>query len=63
MADEFAQDTKFDKLPEKKKETKEEFNFNNYNKKSDYFYTMFTHQIKNQNQNLINLKILKKNNL
>jgi hypothetical protein len=33
MADEFAQDTKFDKLPEKKKETKEEFNFNNYNKK------------------------------
>jgi hypothetical protein len=33
MADEFAQDTKFDKLPEKKKETKEEFNFNNYDKK------------------------------
>ena len=38
-------------------------NINSYNKKSDYFYTMFTHQIKNQNQNLINLKILKKNNL
>lgn len=38
-------------------------NINSYNKKSDYFYTMFKHQIKNQNQNLINLKILKKNNL
>ena len=33
MADEFAQDTKFNKLPEKKKETKEDFNFNNYDKK------------------------------
>ena len=33
MADEFAQDTKFNKLPEKKKETKEDFSFKNYDKK------------------------------
>ena len=33
MADEFAKDTNFAKLPEKKKETKEEFNFGDYNKK------------------------------
>ena len=33
MADEFAQDTKFDKLPEKKKEPKENFSFDDYTKK------------------------------
>jgi hypothetical protein len=33
MADEFAEKTNFAKLPEKKKETKEEFNFGDYNKK------------------------------
>jgi hypothetical protein len=33
MADEFAQDTKFDKLPEKKKESKENFSFDDYTKK------------------------------
>jgi hypothetical protein len=33
MADEFAQNTKFNKLPEKKKETKEDFNFKDYDKK------------------------------
>ena len=33
MADEFAKETNFAKLPEKKKETKEEFNFGDYNKK------------------------------
>ena len=33
MADEFAKKTNFAKLPEKKKETKEEFNFGDYNKK------------------------------
>lgn len=33
MADEFAQDTKFNKLPEKKKETKEDFSFKDYDKK------------------------------
>ena len=33
MADEFAKKTNFAKLPEKKKETKEEFNFGDYTKK------------------------------
>jgi hypothetical protein len=33
MADEFAKKTNFAKLPEKKKETKEEFNFGDYGKK------------------------------
>jgi len=33
MADEFAEKTNFTKLPEKKKETKEEFNFGDYGKK------------------------------
>ena len=33
MADEFSKKTNFDKLPEKKKETKEEFNFGDYTKK------------------------------
>jgi hypothetical protein len=33
MADEFAQDTKFNKLPEKKKEPKENFSFDDYTKK------------------------------
>jgi len=33
MADEFAEKTNFAKLPEKKKETKEEFNFGDYGKK------------------------------
>lgn len=33
MADEFAQDTKFNKLPEKKKETKEDFSFKDYDNK------------------------------
>ena len=33
MADEFAKKTNFAKLPEKKKETKEEFNIGDYNKK------------------------------
>ena len=33
MADEFSKKTNFDKLPEKKKETKENFNFGDYGKK------------------------------
>jgi hypothetical protein len=33
MADEFAKDTNFAKLPEKKKETKENFSFDDYTKK------------------------------